>query len=189
MTEASAPKLVVVSGPSGVGKTTVCDLLLARPEFERVVTVTTRAPRAGERDGHDYTFLDEPTFRAWIDAGRFLEWAEVHGRLYGSPRAPADAIRARGRHALLNIDVQGAAAIRAGGEPALLVFLMPPSPAELEKRLRGRATDSDEAIARRLATARAEMERRDEFDLVVVNDTPEEAAARIAAHVSSHRGA
>ena len=174
-------KLVVVSGPSGVGKSKICDLLLLRPEFERVVTATTRAPRGGERDGVDYHFLDDVSFDGWIAAGRFLEWAEVFGRRYGSPRAEAEAILARGKFALLNIDVQGAASIRSSGMPCLRVFLLPPSREELENRLRGRATDTAEEIAKRLRIAEQELGRQKEFDVAVVNDDAQRAADEIAA--------
>lgn len=174
-------KLVVVSGPSGVGKTTVCDLLLERDEFERVVTATTRAPRGRERDGVDYHFLDTETFDLWVADDRFLEWADVYGRKYGSPRAGAEEILARGRYPLLNIDVQGAASLQAAGLDCLRVFLLPPSWDELEKRLRGRATDSAEVIAKRLAGARQELSRQDEFDRKVINDDAVRAADEIAA--------
>ncbi|MHC4135648.1 MAG: guanylate kinase [Planctomycetota bacterium] len=172
-------KLVVVSGPSGVGKTTVCDHLLRRPEFERVMTATTRPARGDERNGVDYLFLSEEEFDRWIEQQRFLEWARVHDRRYGSPRASAEKILAGGRHALLNIDVQGAAAVRASGFPSLLVFLLAPSWEVLEKRLRGRRTDAPEAVDRRLANARTELARSDEFDLQVVNDDSARAAEEI----------
>ena len=170
-------RLVVVSGPSGVGKTTVCNHLLERPEFARVTTATTRAPRGSEAHGEHYLFLSDEEFDAWVDDGRFLEWAHVHGHRYGSPREGAKAIVAGGQHALLNIDVQGAAAI-AG---AFRVFLLPPSLEELERRLRGRGTDADAEIAQRMATAREEMDRQDEFDVRVVNDDSRRAADEIAA--------
>ncbi len=173
-------KLVVVSGPSGVGKTTVCDLLLQRDDFERVVTATTRAPRTGEQHGVHYHFLDPPTFDRWIEEDRFLEWAEVFGRRYGSPRAPAEEILARGHYALLNIDVQGAASVRNTGLPSLRVFLLPPSTAELERRLRGRGSDSTEEIDKRLQIARDELAQQHEFDLAVVNDDAQRAADEIA---------
>lgn len=174
-------KLVVVSGPSGVGKTTVCDLLLERDEFERVVTATTRAPRGRERDGVDYHFLDTETFDRWVADDRFLEWADVYGRKYGSPRAGAEEILARGRYPLLNIDVQGAASLQSAGLDCLRVFLLPPSWDELEKRLRGRGTDSAEVIAKRLTGARHELSRQDEFDCKVINDDAVRAADEIAA--------
>lgn len=179
------PRLVVVSGPSGVGKTTVCRRLLRRPAFERVITATTRPPRPRERDGVDYRFVSEAEFGAWVGEDRFLEWAHVHGHRYGSPRAQAQEILGRGHHALLNIDVQGAASIRAGELPCLLVFLLPPSWPELERRLRGRHTDGDDEIERRLATAHDELARQDEFDLKVLNDDAERAAAEIDAHLAS----
>jgi len=177
-------KLVVVSGPSGVGKTTVCDHLLRRPEFERVVTATTRSARGDERQGVDYVFLSEAEFDGWIEQQRFLEWARVHDHRYGSPRAAAQEILEARRHALLNIDVQGAAAIRASGVPSLLVFLLAPSWDQLEKRLRGRRTDAPEAVERRLATARTELARQDEFDLRVVNDDSRRAAEEIVKALS-----
>ena len=170
------PRLVVVSGPSGVGKTTVCAHLLARPAFERVITATTRAPRGNEAHEAHYLFLDEAEFDRWVANGLFLEWAHVHGNRYGSPRAPAEKILAQGRHALLNIDVQGAAQV----EDAFRVFLLPPSPEELERRLRGRDTDSEEEVLARLETARDELARQDEFDLKVVNDDSRRAADEIA---------
>lgn len=177
-------KLVVVSGPSGVGKTTVCDHLLRRAEFERVVTATTRPARGDERHGIDYLFLSAAEFSGWIEEQRFLEWAQVHDHRYGSPRAAAEAILAAGRHALLNIDVQGAAAIRASGFPSLLVFLLAPSWDVLEKRLRGRRTDPPEAVERRLANARSELARKNEFDLRVINDDSLRAAEEIVKALS-----
>ncbi len=183
MSGATGGRLVVLSGPSGVGKTTVAAHLLGLGAFERVVTATTRPPRPREVHGRDYLFLDRPTFQQWIDDGRFLEWAEVYGERYGSPRAQAEAILARGRHALLVIDVQGAAAVRRASRDALLVFLAPPDFAELERRIRKRATESEAALARRLEMARTELARQDAFDLVVVNDASARAAAEIAAHL------
>jgi guanylate kinase len=179
--------LVVVSGPSGVGKTSVAERLLAQPGFGRAVTATTRAPRPGERDGVAYRFLDEAAFRAGIARGDFLEHAEVHGKLYGTPRASVDAVLAKGLACLLVIDVQGAATLRASSVPALYVFVAPPSDAELERRLRGRGTDSQEAIARRLATARAELSRRGEYDTVVINDDLDRAVGEISRLVQGRR--
>ncbi len=180
----SFAKLVVVSGPSGVGKTTVCNLLLQRPEFERVVTATTRAPRGQEQHGVDYLFLARDEFEKWIADGRFLEWATVHGQLYGSPRAQAETILDKGVHALLNIAVQGAASVKETDLPAIRIFLLPPSWKELERRLRGRGTDPADVIERRLLDAREELARMDEFDRCVINESSEDAAAEIAALVA-----
>jgi len=175
-----SPRLVVVAGPSGAGKTTVCERLLARKEFERVVTATTRAPRPGETPGADYLFLTAKEFESWTKQDRFLEWATVHGKRYGTPRAAAEEILKRGRHALLNIDVQGAESVRKSGFPCFLVFLLPPSWEELERRLRSRGTDAEEEIERRLDDAKRELERQDDFDLKVTNDDPRRAADEIA---------
>lgn len=176
---ATRPRLLVLSGPSGVGKTTVGDGLLRNPAFGRAVTATTRAPRDGEVDGRDYVFLDEAQFRAGLAAGRFLEHAVVHGNLYGTPRDQVEAVQARGRICLLIIDVQGAATLRANGTDGLFVFLAPPSWDVLEARLRGRGSDDEAVVRRRLENARAELARRDEYDAVVINDDLEAAIAQI----------
>jgi len=163
--------LIVISGPSGVGKTSLCEKLLEREEFVRVITCTTRPPRDGETNGEDYIFLDREEFEAGIDQGRFLEYANVYGKYYGSPRDQVEAGIEAGQSVLLNIDVQGAQAIRESGIPELTtVFIAPPSFEELEKRLRSRSTDSEEVIRGRLEVARKELEEQDLYDHVVVND-------------------
>jgi guanylate kinase len=179
--------LVVLSGPSGVGKTSVAERLLVQPGFARAVTATTRSPRPGERDGVDYVFLDDASFRARVARGEFLEHAEVHGNLYGTPRESVDVVLARGLACLLVIDVQGAASLRGAGVEALYVFVAPPSDAELERRLRARGTDSEEAIARRLRTARAELARRGEYDTVVINGDLDRAVGEISRLVQGRR--
>lgn len=173
-------KLIVVSGPSGVGKSAVIDRLLLDAHFARAVTATTRPPRTGERDGVDYDFLARDDFLARVAVGGFLEHAEVYGRLYGTPRAHVEAILASGRHCILNIDVQGAASLRAAGVEALFVFLVPPSLSELERRLRTRGLDSADAVARRLSAVDREMAQAERFDLRIVNLDLERTARKLA---------
>jgi guanylate kinase len=176
-------RLVVVSGPSGVGKTALIERLLRDRRFGRAVTATTRAPRGAERDGVDYLFLERPEFERRLARGWFLEHADVYGRLYGTPRDALEAIRCEGRHCLLNVDVQGAATLRRLGTDALFVFVAPPGLEELERRIRARGEDFPDTLSRRLAAARAEIERRAEFDLVLVNEDLEETARALAAAV------
>ncbi len=176
-------RLVVVSGPSGVGKTAVIDRLLAHARFARAVTATTRTPRTGEKDGIDYVFLSKDEFARRVAAGWFLEHADVYGRLYGTPRIHAEAILASGRHCLLNIDVQGAASLRAAGVDAWFVFLVPPSLAELERRLKDRGLDAVDVVAGRLAAVDREMAQADRFDLRLVNRDLDVTARKLALSV------
>lgn len=171
------PGLYIVSGPSGAGKTSVYGPLLETVEgVELSVSVTTRSPRDGERDGQDYRFVDAETFGAMVDADEFAEWVEVHGNRYGtSRRAIEDATRA-GRAVLLDIDVQGARQLRAVYPQAVTVFLMPPSPAVLEKRLAARGTEAAADLALRLRTACREIAEAQSYDHVIVNDQLAEAA-------------
>ncbi len=188
MTDAARPGLLLVlSGPSGVGKTTVAHALLEQPGYARAVTATTRPPRPGETDGVDYRFLSEPEFRAAVARGEFLEHAEVHGRLYGSPRSEVERVLRDGRVCVLVIDVQGAAELRRTGVDALYVFLVPPTDEELERRLRARGADGKADIERRLRTARAELARSGEYDEVVINDRLENAVVKIARLVQARR--
>lgn len=164
-------RLLVLSGPSGVGKTTVGQALLRRSRrLTRSVSVTTRAPRPGERDGRDYRFVTDAAFAALVRRKAFLEHARVHVYRYGTLAAAVRAALARGRDVLLVIDVQGARQIRRRAPDAVSVFLMPPSPTELLRRLRGRGTESARTLRIRLATARRELRERHRYDHVIVND-------------------
>ena len=175
MTEKDAPReagalLIVLSGPSGVGKDAVLSRMreLEKP-YHFTVTVTTRPQRPEERDGVDYTFVAEKHFRQMIADGRLLEWAAVYGNYYGVPREQVTSALNAGRDVIIKADVQGAATIRKMVPEALSIFLAPPSDDELKKRLNARMTESAEALALRLETAKAEMEQASHFDRIVVN--------------------
>lgn len=163
--------LFVVSAPSGTGKTTVCRRLLERdPRLALSVSHTTRPPRPGEVGGRDYHFVSHRAFRELVERGAFVEFAEYGGNLYGTSDAELERILERGKDALLEIEVQGAAQIRDRRPDARLIFLLPPSVEVLEARLRGRGTDDEEAIQKRLALARRELAAAPNFDYAVVND-------------------
>jgi guanylate kinase len=181
--------LFIVSAPSGAGKTTIsARALLEIDGLEMSVSCTTRAPRAGERDGHDYTFLDRGEFERRRAEGAFAESAEVHGFLYGTPRAPIDEALAVGRDMLLDIDVQGARQMKQRyADDAVAVFVLPPSELELERRLRARGTDPAEVIQRRLERARAEMEEYRRYDYYLVNRDVDESVRLFAAIVAAER--
>ena len=173
--------LVLVSGPSGTGKGTVCNLLREKhPELAYSISATTRQPRPGEVDGVNYYFYDKAKFEAMIEAGELLEWANVYGNYYGTPKqAVLDRLEA-GEAILLEIDTQGALNVMEAMPEGLYVFLLPPSLEELEKRLRGRGTETEESIARRLGAAKEEIGRAVKYRYVVVNDTVEKAEETIA---------
>lgn len=173
-------RLVVLSGPSGVGKgSVVAEIRRHYPEVWLSVSATTRRPRPGERDGYDYHFVTDAEFDAMIAAGEFLEHARYAGNRYGTPRQPVLDRLAAGMPALLEIDLQGARQVRRSMPDVLLVFLAPPSWPELERRLRGRATEENEAVRQRLALARGEMDAEDEFDVTIVNDQVPHAASEL----------
>jgi guanylate kinase len=177
MSGSSPPgRLLLITGPSGVGKGTLVTRLRERhPDLWLSVSATTRAPRAGEEEGRHYFFLDRAAFERQVAAGGFLEWAEFAGNLYGTPRAAVQERLEAGRTVLLEIELEGARQVRRSFPAGFQVLLRPPSFEELERRIRGRGTDSEEAIARRLARAREELAAEAEFDAVVVNDDLERA--------------
>ncbi len=162
---------MVVSGPSGVGKTTVVAELLKVPGITRSVSATTRAPRGGEVDGKDYFFLSPGRFEEGVRKGEFLENALVNGQWYGTPRKAVEEAVAAGKVVVLAIDVQGAATLRKMNRPFLGIFLLPPSMEELKRRLAGRKDTPPAEAARRLALAVKEMKEKDRYDLAVTNDT------------------
>lgn len=182
--------LLVLAGPSGVGKGTIGKELLRRdPELTWSVSATTRAPRPGEVDGVDYRFLTPDEFVALRDADGFLESFEVFGQLKGTPRAPVEERLAAGQDVLLEIDVQGAMAVREQIPDALLVFVRAPSREAQRERILARGADDDEQLARRLAGAEAEEALAEHFDAVVVNDDLDAAVDEVAAILASRRRA
>jgi guanylate kinase len=172
------PRVLVITGPSGVGKGSLIQELLRRqPDLELSVSATTRPPRSGERDGRDYRFLDPDEFERRVQAGDFLEHAEYAGNRYGTLRSELD--RAPGG-IVLEIEVQGARQVREALPEAVLVFIAPPSPEVLRERLIGRGTDSPDEIRRRLEQAESELAAQDEFQHVIVNDDLSRAAAELS---------
>ena len=163
--------LFIVSAPSGAGKTTLLKRLISEDDgFKLAVSHTTRSPRDGEVDGKDYNFTDRTEFERMTEAGDFVEWAEVHGNYYGTSLRMLEEMMASGTDVLHDIDVQGARQIKDSGIEAVFVFILPPSLAELESRLRGRESDSDEVIERRLKNALSEVESYFMYDYVILND-------------------
>ena len=163
-------RLIVVSGPSGAGKSTLIRQALSDvPELAYSVSATTRKPRQGEVDGRDYIFLSREEFERWIDEGKFLEWAEYSGNLYGTPEAKVEEFLDEGRSVILEIELQGARKVREKRPDAVMVFVRAPSLEETRKRLEGRATEDTEALELRMTTALGEVAAMDEFDREVVN--------------------
>jgi len=181
--------LLVLSAPSGAGKTSLALRLMRElPDAAFSVSYTTRPPRGTEKDGEDYHFVDALTFQKKIDLGEFVEWAEVHGHFYGSPQAIVDEVRSSGGIAVFDIDVQGGNAIKRKYPDAILVFVLPPSIAELERRLRQRRTETEDALRARLLAARSEIERGSaSYDYVIVNDDLDRAFCDLTSVVRAER--
>lgn len=188
MSNSQAGQLFVVSAPSGAGKTTLVERLVELvPGLTKSRSYTSRACRPGERDGVDYNFVSRARFDEMMRAGEFLEWADVFGNLYGTSALDTGRLRAAGEDVVLVIDVQGARQVRRQGVETCGIFVLPPSYDVLERRLRGRSQDSDEAIRRRLTVAREEVAAYTDYDYVVVNDDLEHAVERLRSIVLAER--
>ena len=180
--------LIVVSAPSGAGKTTLCREVRAfLPDLAYSVSYTTRRPRPGEVDGVDFHFVTESAFTELRDAGRFAEWAQVHGNLYGTHAGTLERALAEGRDVLLDIDTQGARQLRARYPEAALIFIIAPSMAELEQRLRERRSDGEREIKRRLDRAREEIQLWRQYDYLIVNRDVKDAVEQLTAVIQAER--
>ncbi|MDT8421117.1 MAG: guanylate kinase [Desulfuromonadales bacterium] len=180
--------LFVVSAPSGAGKTSLCRELIDRfANLRHSVSFTTREKRAGEVAGVDYHYVDQAVFSAMVDREQMAEWAEVHGNHYGTALETLDRAAAEGVDLLLDIDYQGAAQLKRNSPHGIFIFILPPSLAELERRLRGRQTDSEEVIKRRLQNARKEMAESGWYDYLVVNDDFDVALDELCAIIKAER--
>lgn len=184
----SRPFPVVIAAPSGAGKTSLAHALVERnPQLQFSISATTRPQRTHEENGRDYYFVSDTEFDQMIETGELLEWAEVHGRKYGTPKRSIREPMERGKTVVLDIDVQGARQVREAFPEAVLVFVLPPSVSELRRRLSGRGTEGSEERRVRLTTAQAELDAAHEFDYVVVNDNFEEAVNALQSILTGER--
>jgi guanylate kinase len=176
-------RIIILSGPSGAGKTTLHELLLKSPAFKgriiRSISATTRSPRGKERHGRDYLFLTHKMFAHKIRTGQFLEWMKVFDNYYGTPMAQVRAAQAQGKHVLLCIDVKGALLVKKKAPDAIMIFIKTPTLRELKNRLSARSTDAQASIALRLKVAREELKKAGQYDHVLVNDKLDAALARL----------
>jgi guanylate kinase len=180
--------LFIISAASGTGKTTLAERLVQiLPNLRMSRSYTSRPARAGERDGVDYNFVSREQFQGMIDRGEFLEWADVFGNLYGTSRLDTEKLQASGQDVVLVIDVQGAAQVARSGSDHTAIFILPPSFEILERRLRGRSADSEAAMQKRLATARAEVGCYADYDYVVINDRLEPTVVRLQEIIAAER--
>ncbi|HEY8369531.1 MAG TPA: guanylate kinase [Thermodesulfobacteriota bacterium] len=184
----SSGLLFVLSAPSGAGKTTICKAILDFfPDVRQSVSHTTRSPRAGEQDGVDYHFVSPERFQEMIDAGAFVEWAEVYGNRYGTSWASLEGLRAQGFDVILDVDTQGASSIRRRFPSAISVFVLPPSLDALAERLRGRGTEQGHVLEHRLAKARSVIPEAASFDYIIVNDDVSRAVTELRAIIQAER--
>lgn len=181
-------RFFVISAPSGTGKTTLVSRLLREmPDLGRSVSWTTRPPRAGEKEGIDYHFIDEKTFREMAHEDRFFEWEEVHGFFYGTPKEPLLERRKKGKDTVLDIDTRGALNLKQAFPESCLIFLLPPSLAVLEERLRSRRTEEEVSLKRRMENARREIAEKDKFDYVIINDDLDRAYREVKKIIDTTR--
>lgn len=179
--------LLVISGPSGAGKGTLCKALKEKINYGLSISATTRKPRAGETDGVNYYFLSRAAFEEKLRENGFIEWAEVYGNYYGTPKAPVEKMLKEGKDVVLEIDPQGAMSVRAQMPDAVLIFVMPPSYVELESRIRGRGTETEGQITKRLSCAVSEINRLPSYDYIVVNDDVSTAVNDLIAIISAEK--
>lgn len=183
-------RIVVLSGPSGVGKTTICEKLLAnRSDLRYSVSATSRPKRQVEENGREYIFLSTEDFKRWVEQGRFVEYAEVYGNLYGTPKRSLEETLVKGYSVLMDVDVQGARELMQLYNDGIFFYIIPPDIAELERRLKKRDTDKDEVIKSRLAKAVEELQYKDDYKFVIENKNLDQTVAEILGVIENELGA